>query len=331
MDFIIPQTMDGWNIQALKNILEIPDVEKESFDFKNNKVLEKNYRLEDHICAFANTYGGYIVIGVGEEKINENSKKFTLDGFANGSQHEMLIKITQKIWLIEPTPLYEMTTIESQGKYQIILHIKLETYKRPFFAKNKSYIRIGSSTLPANRNVVLSMVNYNLIPHEDRKRHTEYIAGIFKQLTNLSIVKNNQNYSLVVLDDSFGLNPIFEKDILIIEELADLGKLSDLNKIYHLDLAISHLKCEEYQNKFKIFNDIKIVLDKININDKPIENFDFNDISNYPRHIVDYFKHNYKVGFKLYMLVLRFREEIYHTIRDLFAGDMLRGFCRFGY
>lgn len=331
MGFIIPQTMEGWNIEVLRNILEIPDVEKESFDFKNNKVLEKSYRLEDHICAFANTYGGYIVIGVGEQKISENSKKFTLDGFDNGSQQEMLRKITQKIWLIEPMPLYEMTTIESQGKYQIILHIKSETHKRPFFAKNKSYIRIGSSTLPANRNVVLSMVNYNLIAHEDRKRHTEYIAGIFRQLTNLSIVKNNQNYSLAVLRDSFRLNPMFEKDILIIEEHTDIGKLSDLDKIYHLDLAISHLKCEEYHNKFKIFNEIKIVLDKININDKPIENLDFNDITNYPRHIVDYFKHNYKVGFKLYMLVLKFREEIFHTIRDLFAGDLLRGFCKIGY
>lgn len=331
MAFIIPQTMDGWNIDVLKNILEIPDVEKESFDFKNNKVLEKNYRLEDHICAFANTYGGYIVIGVKEEKINENSKKFTLDGFDNGSQHEMLRKIEQKIWLIEPIPFYEVMTLESQGKYQIILHIKLEIYKRPFFAKNNSYVRIGSSTLPANRNVVLSMANYNLIAHEDRKRHTEYIVGIFKQLTNLSIVKNNQNYSLVVLGDSFRLNPMFEKDILIIEERPNFGKISDLNKIYHLDLAISHLKCEEYHNKFKIFNEIKIVLDKINMNDKPIENFDFNDITNYPRHIVDYFKHNYKFGFKLYMLVLKLREEIYHTIRDLFAGDMLRGFCKIGY
>jgi hypothetical protein len=31
------------------------------------------------------------------------------------------------------------------------------------------------------------------------------------------------------------------------------------------------------------------------------------------------------------MLVLKFREEIFHTIRDLFAGDMLRGFCKIGY
>ncbi|MBA3283954.1 MAG: hypothetical protein H0U27_02685, partial [Nitrosopumilus sp.] len=156
-----------------------------------------------------------------------------MDGFDNGSQHEMLRKVAQKIWLIEPIPLYEMTTIESQGKYQIILHIKSETYKRPFFAKNKSYIRIGSSTLPANRNVVLSMANYNLIAHEDRKKHTEYIVGIFKQLTNLSIAKTNQNYSLVALGDSFRLNPMFEKDMRINEERTSFGKILDLNKIYH--------------------------------------------------------------------------------------------------
>ncbi|MEJ7641301.1 MAG: hypothetical protein WKF36_03795 [Candidatus Nitrosocosmicus sp.] len=152
-----------------------------------------------------------------------------------------------------------------------------------------------------------------------------------KQLTNLSIDKTNQNYSLVVLGDSLRLNPMFGKDILINEERTSFGKILDLNKIYHRNLAISHLKCEEYHNKFKIFNEIKIVLDKININDKPIENLDFNDIVNYPMHIVDYFKHNYKFGFKLYMLVLKFREEIYHTIRDLFAGDMIRGFCKMGY
>ncbi len=245
IDFNIPQTMDGWNIEVLKNTLEIPDIEKESFDFKNNKVLQKNYRLEDHICAFANTYSGYIVIGIEEEKTNENRKKFTLDGFDNGSRIEMLRKIAQKIWLVEPVPLYEITTVDT-GKYHIILHIKLETYKRPFFAKNNSYIRICSSTLPSNRNVILSMANYNSISHKDRKRHTEYVVGIFRQLTNLTIAINNQNYFMGTLKDYFRLNLMFEKDILIIDEHPNIDKISDLDKIYHLDLAISHLNCEEY-------------------------------------------------------------------------------------
>jgi len=331
MDFIIPQTMDGWNVEALRKILEIPDVEKESFDFKNTKVLDKDYRLEDHVCAFANTYGGHIVIGVEEKKTNENHKKFSLNGFDNGTQDEVLSKITQKIWLIEPTPRYETTTIESKGKYYIVLHIKLELYKRPFFSKYKSYIRIGSSTFPANRSIVLSMVNYNLVSHEDRKKHTEYIVGILKQLTNLSIIRNNQRYFLGIFGDQFKSSPLSEKDILVTDENPNFEKASDLNKIYHLDFAISHLKCEEYYNKFKIFGEIKVALNKININDKPIENFDFNDTINYPPHIVDYFKHNYKIGFKLYMLVLKFREEIYHIIKDIFAGDMLRGFCKIGY
>lgn len=330
MDFIIPQTMDGWNIEVLRNILDIPDIEKESFDFKNNKVLDRGYCLEDHICAFANTYGGHIVIGVEEKKINENHKKFALNGFDNGSQDEMLRKINQKIWLIEPAPLYETTTVESDGKYYIVLHIKLELYKRPFFSKYKSYIRLGSSTFPANRSVILSMVNHNFISHEDRRKHTEYIVGILKQLTNLSIINDNQHYFLGTSGDASKPNSIFEKDILLIGGHSGAEKISDLNKTYHLDLAISHLRCEEYYSKFKIFGEIKIFLGKINSGDKPIEN-SFSDITNYPTHIVDYFKNNHKIGFKLYMLVLKFREEIYHVINDISAGDMLRGFCKMGY
>lgn len=136
--------------------------------------LEKEYRLENHICAFANTYGGHIVIDVSEKVSSKNYKKFILDGFDDGTQDTNLRKISQKIWLIEPLPSYEVTTVESQGKYYIVLYIKQELHKRPFFARNNCHVRIGSSTIPANRNTVLSLVNYNMVPHEDRRKHRVY-------------------------------------------------------------------------------------------------------------------------------------------------------------
>ncbi len=328
---LIPQNMDEWTMEILQNILEIPNIEKESFDFKNNRVLDKDYRLEDHICAFANTYGGHIVIGIEEKKINGNYPRFILNGFNDGSQDDMLRKINQKIWLIEPLPHYEVKTIGSQNRYYIILFIKSEPYKRPFFTKNKAYIRIGSSTIPANRNIILSMVNHNLIPQDNRKKHTRYIFDIFRQLTNLSLVSNNEQYHLGLLNGASKLNNEFEKNILLVYKPLEYNSTFDLNKIYHLDLAISHLKCEEYLHKFKIFEDINHTLNKINVNDAANEGLDLHKSANYPTFIVDYFKHNYKIGYKLYMLVLRFREEIYYLIKDLQAGDMLRGFCKIGY
>ena len=311
--------------------MEIPDVEKESFDFKSKKVLDKEYRLEDHICAFANTYGGHIVIGVSEKMINNNYKEFILDGFDDGSQDENLRKIAQKIWRIEPLPSYEVTTVESQGKYYIILYIKQELHKRPFFARNNCHVRIGSSTIPSNRNIMLSLVNYNMIPHEDRRNHTEYIVNIYRQLTNLSLIRINQQYFLAIHENSMILNSGFENSILTIGGAADLDKITQLQSIYHLDLAIAHLKCEEYHKKYRVFEQIKSVLEHINSNTGILNEETLNEIPNYPEHIVDYFNHNYKAGYKLYILIRKFREEIYHLIKDVLAGDTLRGFCKIGY
>ncbi|MDQ4072983.1 MAG: ATP-binding protein [Thermoproteota archaeon] len=318
-------------MELLQDILEIPNIEKESFDFKNNKVLDKDYRLEDHICAFANTYGGHIVIGIEEKKTNGNYPKFILNGFPDGSQDDVLKKIAQKMWLIEPLPSYEVKTIESENRYYIILYIKSEPYKRPFFAKNNAYIRIGSSTLPANRNIILSMVNHHLIPHDNIKKHTGYIVDIYRQLTNLSLISNNEQYYLGLLNSASSLNNEFEKNILLIGKTLESNSILELNKVYHLDLAISHLKCEEHLHKFKIFEDINRTLNKINVSDIDNGGLELHRGVNYPAFIVDYFKHNYKTGYKLYMLILRFREEIYSLIKDLQAGDMLRGFCKMGY
>jgi hypothetical protein len=328
---LFPQTIDEWSMEILQKTLEIPDVEKESFDFKNNRVLDMDYRLEDHICAFANTYGGYLVMGIEEEKINKNHKRFILNGFHDGSQGEMLKRIAQKTWLIEPLPSYEVKIIESQSRYYIVLYVKSELHKRPFFAKNNAYVRIGSSTIPANRNIILSLVNYNLVPYDDRKKHMEYIADIYKKLTTLSIIRNNEQYYLGLLNDASGLNNEFEKDILLVNGRNPEPKRTlELNKIYHLDLAISHLKCEEYLHKFKIFEDIKRTINKINADNALDGELDLHKSASYPTFVVDYFKQNFKTGYKLYMLVLRFRQEIYDLVRDLQAGYMLRGFCKIG-
>jgi hypothetical protein len=83
-----------------------------------------------------------------------------------------------------------------------------------------------------------------------------------------------------------------------------------------------------------MFGEIKIVLDKINTFDTPIENPDFKDVANYPRHLLSTTL-NTIIGlneFRIYILVLKFREWIYyHEVKELFAGDVSRGFCKIGY
>lgn len=161
--------------------------------------------------------------------------------------------------------------------------------------------------------------------------NTEYILNIYRQLTNFYIIRINRQYLLVIHENSMNLNSRFENGIMIVGRAADFDKITQLYSIYHLDLAIAHLKCEEYHKKYRIFEQIKHVLEHVNTNSSIFNEETLNDIPNYPEHIVDYFKHNYKAGYKLYMLIQKFREEINSLIRDLSAGDTLRGFCKIGY
>lgn len=124
--------MSEWNFETLQRTLEIPDIEKEMFDFKSSKALDKEYRLEDHICAFANTYGGHIVIGVSEKRINKNYKKFILDGFDDGSQDGNLKRIAQKILLIEPLPSMRLQQLSFRANIILFYISNKNSTRDPF-------------------------------------------------------------------------------------------------------------------------------------------------------------------------------------------------------
>jgi predicted HTH transcriptional regulator len=73
-----------WTIDDIDSLLNIPESESEKLDFK----LEVT-DLTRHICAMANTSGGFIVLGI-EESETGSFKKI---GFSNGDQDEIDLKI----------------------------------------------------------------------------------------------------------------------------------------------------------------------------------------------------------------------------------------------
>jgi predicted HTH transcriptional regulator len=61
---LIPERIEDWDLQTLNKLVTLRDIERESFDFKGPKFQD----LSDHICAMANTAGGYLVLGIDENK-----------------------------------------------------------------------------------------------------------------------------------------------------------------------------------------------------------------------------------------------------------------------
>lgn len=145
------------NINAKEwNELTVEDVEvavanlEESFyfEFKEDKVLSK--KLAGEISAFANTYGGYIFLGITDRKEIEGCEKWN-----EQSIHAMIHDA------LSPTPDFDVKKFETKdGK--IILIIKVEQGSEPPYitSQGKIYERLSSGSFVINDSTKLTQMYY---------------------------------------------------------------------------------------------------------------------------------------------------------------------------
>jgi predicted HTH transcriptional regulator len=111
---VIPKRLGDWTIGAINSLIKIRDIESETFDFKKDVSDD----LENHICAMANLYGGYIVLGIEEIKSSSDPHiiaEFKKVGFRAGKEDDIGKQISNSVYKIEPFPRTECLHIhESQ-------------------------------------------------------------------------------------------------------------------------------------------------------------------------------------------------------------------------
>ena len=73
MKNLIPNKLEDFTQEKIKELMKIQSIESETFDFKRtiNKQEKYGLRGEKHICAMLNTFGGFIILGIDEDKENE--------------------------------------------------------------------------------------------------------------------------------------------------------------------------------------------------------------------------------------------------------------------
>jgi len=163
----IPQSMDEWNIEKLNELTKYVGIESDTFDFKK----EPN-ELEEHICAMANTKGGYLVLGIEQIKSEDGKRtiRFEKHGFALGSEDSLQNRITSGVLLIEPIPNVEIKHIpeDNEDKFYTIIKIENRNSAKPYFVKStdQCFIRINDSKIRANRSIIFNLFGFSL---EQRK------------------------------------------------------------------------------------------------------------------------------------------------------------------
>lgn len=141
----------SWNELKIGDVIEFLNSDTDEtffFEFKSDRENPKG--LIKEISAFANTYGGYIFIGVDDDKKISGCKEWTEEKIHNVMHN-----------CITPTPNFDVKQLKTQNG-QILLVIKIEEGTMPPYITNGGHIyeRVSSGSFPVKDSSKLTQL-YN--------------------------------------------------------------------------------------------------------------------------------------------------------------------------
>jgi Putative DNA-binding domain len=213
----IPSRLEDWNIHDIDSLLPILSIESETFDFKGHDFNKRSDELYCDFCAMANTSGGYIVIGIDEEKAPDGKIiRFIKKGFERGEEDKINQTIANNMYSVDPTPNIEQRSTPVYEKdekyfYPVIRVNSVERWK-PYFTKTRCqcYVRVGNTSKPAGRTVVLNLLS----EFKERKK------SVIRLRLATNIVKESLMFTSTELEsiNPSGLSKITPIDLNIFRE-----------------------------------------------------------------------------------------------------------------
>lgn len=178
---------DELKLSDIQTLLKQDDDETFFFEYKRDDVSNK--KIIEEISAFANTYGGYILLGINNDK--------TISGCKEWTEQRIHVTIHDSI---TPTPNFDVKKFKTE-KDEIIFVIRIEEGNMPPYITNngKIYERISSGSFPIKDANKLTQL-YN--KKEDKLKRIEEKISLEKIEKTDSIPNNFCGY----LDVGFSLN-----------------------------------------------------------------------------------------------------------------------------
>lgn len=217
----------------IEKFLNNVDSEENFFiEFKNDSVRTES--LAKEICAFSNSFGGYIFLGVEDDKKITGCIKWTEEKINNVFRD-----------YIKPIPSFDIKRLTKNGLKIYVIRVD-EGVNPPYITKNGViYERISSSSIPINDSASINRILEKRRDNIKKIENKIYIEPIKDNVDNLcgyidfgfSILSRNTSKITEKL-----LNADFEKVSNILKESKSPYSISKVG--YSICISIGLAKCE---------------------------------------------------------------------------------------
>lgn len=212
---------DKLRFSDIKKFLSGADDETFFFEFKSDD--ESPQKLIKEISAFANTYGGYILLGVNDDK--------TVGGCTKWTEQRIHTTIHDSI---TPIPNFDVKRFRLEGK--TIFAIKIEEGTMPPYITNKGqiYERVSSGSFPINDSSKLSQLYYK------RENQLKRIRNKI-ELDEIQTASNMPNNICGYLDIGFSLTLSERSDLQKKFFIFDLEPVAEQIQSFTTNFSLSRL------------------------------------------------------------------------------------------
>lgn len=165
-----PMKLEDWTIEILDALVLHPEIENETFDFKEKQMGE----LSHGICAMANLSGGVIVIGIAQVGSGQKVERFEKKGFDKGEEDSVNNRISSHLYQIQPVPKIRTLPLPDGEKFYMLLRVEAIIKYRPYVVNGQCFIRVFNSSVPASRETILNLCKLTI----DRKLNVEMLGSV---------------------------------------------------------------------------------------------------------------------------------------------------------
>jgi hypothetical protein len=120
----------------------------EGYYIEYKSALPEGKKIAKSIAAFANTYGGWLIIGVNADK--ENNTANEINGFTLANCHDPVSVVREAIKaFIDPAPIFFIKSLNLKNRNVVLIVYVPDDQNCPFIHKDgRVYRRIGDSSSP---------------------------------------------------------------------------------------------------------------------------------------------------------------------------------------